>query len=79
MRQLPIEMIEGPTKVVENVPSDDQDSRRSGVGEGDLRAAVTRLRIALKDNAIRVGIKKPNDLGIKIEEVLFCPFEFHII
>jgi hypothetical protein len=69
-------VIEGATKVVENVPGDHADGRRDGANPNEIMNQLSRIRIGLDANIVWIGFEKGSDLSIEVSDVFIGPFNF---
>lgn len=78
--ELICEMVKGATKVVNDIPSNREQSERS-IGDGkrlhSIYPALAGLRIVLGTNSIRVLPSELFRLGYQLDEVLFGPFDLY--
>ncbi len=70
------QMIEGTSKVIEDIASDHHDSRGERVGSLHVMNELSCLRIALGADFVWVGAVKGLDCGVQVKDVFVGPFNF---
>jgi hypothetical protein len=71
------EQVEGRAEVVDGVPRDGAPLQRWLVGAPNLKDQMTRIKLAIADDAIRLGLLEPLGAGFKVTDVLFGPFDLY--
>jgi hypothetical protein len=74
--QLPSQMIQRTSDILQAVSSDKSDLRGNVFDAAYVIDQLSRLRILLGRDYIRLGIEKGVDFDLQIIDVLFGPFDF---
>ncbi len=77
-KQLLSNVIKDASQVVDCISSNGRNAIWHGVSSDYIIDQLAHLRIALGPDFIRLGIKEGFDLGFKIRDVLFGPFNFYL-
>jgi hypothetical protein len=72
------QMIEGTSEVLDRVASDGRDGDRGRLDTGEVVDRLVRLRSVLGPDFIGVCGEEGADLGLKITDVFFGPFDFRL-
>ena len=69
-------MVQTGTEVIKCVPKNNRERLRNGLDSGEVINALSRLRVRLEVNAIRIVFAEAAVFGFQLQDVLFGPFYF---
>jgi hypothetical protein len=69
-------MVKGTSDVVDHVSGDEADFGGRGLEVSNLEDVISRLRVTLAQDYIRISCDEPIPHDFQITEVLFGPFDF---
>src|SRR5439155_516378 len=76
--QLSGEMIQRTPKVMNSVSGHEREAFRHRTNLGDVIVQSARFQIALGADFVGVGLSEGSDLSMKVDDVLFGPFNFEL-
>jgi hypothetical protein len=71
-------MIEGTPKVLDDVPSHSEELETGNRQASEILDGLSRLRVFLGSDYVRVGFAEEFRLPFEVREVLFGPFDLHL-
>jgi hypothetical protein len=77
-KQLLGNVVNNTAQVMNRVASGSRNRSRHGVSSDYIMTQLAHLRIVIGSDFIRLGIEEGFDLGFKINDVLFGPFNFYL-
>lgn len=69
-------MVKGTHQVLDSVARDEGQALRGGLNTGQVVDQLSRIRLMLGANSIRLCIDEPTDFALQVRDVFPGPFDF---